>query len=132
MNKNVYRAVSILVIGLIILGGISLYRSPTKEINHYISEFPFNKSDHILYPDNISEFLAFDEQEGLPAPSVRLKVLKRSLNTTEVLAGFEVMVYNSENVLKEVYSGELMFFLVRERLNWKISTVKIINEMKGN
>lgn len=47
-------------------------------------------------------------------------------------SGFEVMVYNSENVLKEVYSGELLFFLVRERLNWKISTVEIINEMKGN
>ncbi|MEK4472291.1 hypothetical protein NSQ91_03575 [Paenibacillus sp. FSL R7-0048] len=110
MNKNVFRVVIILIFGLIILGGIFVYRSPTKEINHYISQFPFNRSNHILYPDNISGFLAFDEQEGLPAPSVRLNVLKRSLNTMEVLAGFEVMVYNSENVLKEVYSGELLFF----------------------
>ncbi|MEK3759562.1 hypothetical protein MKZ07_14020 [Paenibacillus sp. FSL P4-0338] len=130
MNKNILRLILILVAGMIIWGGISLYRSPTNEINHYISEFQFSKSDPILYPVNISKFLAFSEQESLPAPSVKLNVLKRSLNTTEVLASFEIMVYGPENVLKEIYSGQLKFFLVQDGIEWKISAVEVINEMK--
>lgn len=83
MNKKIFSAVTFLVLGLIILVGISVYSSPTKEVSRYISEFPFHKSNPVLYPDNIADFLLYDEQKGLAAPSVKLKNLQRTLNTSE-------------------------------------------------
>lgn len=130
MNKIIFSAVTFLVLGLIILVGISVYSSPTKEVSRYISEFPSHKSNPVLYPDNISDFLLYDEQKGLTAPSVKLKTLQCTLNTSEVIATFEVITYDSNNVPAKVHSGHLLFSLARDKLHWKISTVKIINDMK--
>lgn len=130
MNKKIFSAVTFLVLGLIILGGISVYSSPTREVSRYISEFPSQKSNRVLYPDNIADFFLYDEQKGLTAPSVKLKTLHRTLNTSEVIATFEVITYDSNNVPAKVYSGHLLFSLARDNLHWKISNVKIINDMK--
>lgn len=129
MNKKKFSAVTFLVLGLIILGGISVYNSPIKKVSRYISEFPSHKSNPVLYPDNIADFLLYDEQKGLAAPSVKLKNLQRTLTTSEVIATFEVITYDSNNVPAKVYSGHLLFSLARDKLHWKISTVKIINDM---
>lgn len=130
MKKITFSVVSFLVLALIVLGGISVYSSPTKEVSRYISDFPSHKSNPVLYPDNISDFLLFEEQKGLSAPSVQLKTIERSLNTSEIIASFEVITYDLNNVPAKIYSGHLLFSLARDKLHWKISTVKIINDMK--
>lgn len=130
MNKNIIKAVIILVIGVVIIGGITVYSLPKNEINRYITEFQSKKSNLKMYPDNISEFLNFEEQNGLPAPLVRQKVINRSLNKVEILTGFEIMSYNSNNELAHVYSGELLFLLHRNKWNWEINTVKVIRGMQ--
>jgi hypothetical protein len=131
MNKKIIKAVIILVIGVVVLiGGITVYSLPKKEINRYITEFQSKKSNLKMYPDNISEFLNFEEQNGLPAPLVRQKVINRSLNKVEILTGFEIMSYNSNNELAHVYSGELLFLLHRNKWNWEINTVKVIRGMQ--
>ncbi|MNC03775.1 hypothetical protein D3C75_511990 [compost metagenome] len=132
MNKKVIIAVLILVVGAVIFGGITVYSLPKNEINRYITEFQSKKSNLKMYPGNISEFLNFDEQNGLPAPLVKQKVINRSLNKVEILTGFEIMTYNSNNELTQVYYGELLFLLNRDKLNWKINTVKIIHGMQEN
>ncbi|MDF9844310.1 MULTISPECIES: hypothetical protein [unclassified Paenibacillus] len=130
MNKNIIKAVIILVIGVVIIGGITVYSLPKNEINRYITEFQSKKSNLKMYPDNIADFLNFQEQNGLPAPLVKQKVINRSLNKVEILTGFEVMTYNSNNELAHVYSGELLFLLHCDKLNWNINTVEVIHEMQ--
>ncbi|CAM4497861.1 hypothetical protein [Paenibacillus typhae] len=130
MNKNIIKAVIILVIGVVIIGGITVYSLPKNEINRYITEFQSKKSNLKMYPDNIAEFLNFEEQNGLPAPLVKQKVINRSLNKVEILTGFEIMIYNSNNELAHVYSGELLFLLNRDKWNWEINAVKVIRGMQ--
>lgn len=69
-----------------IVAGISIYKIPYKLVNSYIKNYENNE---MLYSENIFRFLAYNKENNLPEPTIKLKTISRSMSEAEILANFE-------------------------------------------
>ncbi|MBJ6362599.1 hypothetical protein ACFOQM_15155 [Paenibacillus sp. GCM10012307] len=118
-----------LLVGFGIFAGVYFYYLPSQMVNRYLTDFNSYSDNRTLYPNEISRFLSFHQVHSLPSPSVKLKIKDSAFNSREVLANFEIITYAGKKQVADVYYGMLAFSMVRDQLDWRIESVKVVREM---
>lgn len=112
------------------IGGVYVFKSPERVIEHDLSHFFKNESTSYTYPDSVIHFLNYHTINNLQRPSVTYKTINSNSNSKEVLASFEIIIYDDINQITDIKSGALIFRMTRNNITWKIESAEIIRNME--
>ncbi|MCP1424313.1 hypothetical protein J3D43_002829 [Paenibacillus xylanexedens] len=76
------------------------------------------------------QFLNYHTINNLQRPSVTYKTINSNSNSKEVLASFEIIIYDDINQITDIKSGALIFRMTRNNITWKIASAEIIRNME--
>lgn len=118
------------ILVLVSLASFSLYNAPLKAVKNYISH-DYETSNTIINEELVNQFLSFNKEKNLPEPTVKLNTVNRTMNNSQIIANFKIFTYDKDNNLIDIYSGSLLFSLLRSNWTWEIDSIEIIKDM-GN
>lgn len=107
--------------------------SPTDVVETTIEKIGFT-SEHLPLAktdiDKIASFFTFTEDHHLGKPYIKIKEASPLKDQAQVIATFEVIQYQPDNSIQNIYNGTLVFTLQkRSFFTWEIDHVDILQEM---
>lgn len=138
MDKRGFAVLIVLVLGLLIYGGVHVYTSPTRVVKDYLKNYE-EKSQlepelySELYPEDIVSFLSYSQENNLPEPSIKIEELDPySKDKVELIARFSIFTYGPNGIPIGIHDGVLLFSLVKDKWQWHIDNIRVLNEMRLN
>jgi hypothetical protein len=126
--KKTLMLIVILVIILITVVGFSLYHAPVTVVKNYIHQ-GYDTNPKLINDEIVKNFLLYNKQNNLPEPTIHFKTVNHTMKTAQILANFEIFIYDSENNPTNIYSGSLLFSLVYSNWSWEIDSIEVMKEM---
>jgi hypothetical protein len=126
--KKTVMLIVILVIILITVVGFSLYHAPVTVVKNYIHQ-GYDTNPKLINDEIVKNFLLYNKQNNLPEPTIHFKTVNRTIKTAQILANFEIFIYDSDNNPTNIYSGSLLFSLVYSNWSWEIDSIEVMKEM---
>ncbi|MBD7968562.1 hypothetical protein [Paenibacillus gallinarum] len=121
--------IPLIVIALIAFFSFSLYDSPSKVVKNYINH-DYVSNHEIINSSVVNQFLEFNKNNNLPEPIINIKTVNRSANQSQVIVNFEIFTYDTNNNLKQIYSGSLLFSLIHTKGRWEIKSIDVIKDIR--
>ncbi len=108
--------------------------SPTDVVETTIEKIGYTSQEHLPLAkadiDKITSFFTFTEDHHLGKPSIKIKEASPLKDQAQVIVTFEVIQYQPDNSIQNIYNGTLVFTLQkRSFFTWEIDHVDILKEM---
>lgn len=126
--KKTVMLIVILVIILITVVGFSLYHAPVTVVKNYIHQ-GYDTNPKLINDEIVKNFLLYNKQNNLPEPTIHFKTVNRTMKTAQILANFEIFIYDLDHNPTNIYSGSLLFSLVYSNWSWEIDSIEVMKEM---
>lgn len=127
-RKKLIVIIPIIVIALAASFSFSLYDSPSKVVKNYIKQDDVSNLE-IINSSDVNQFLEFNKNNNLPEPIINIKTVNRSANQSQVIVNFETFTYDTNNDLKQIYAGSLLFSLIHTKGRWEIKSIDVIEDI---
>jgi len=82
--------------------------------------------------NSIKEMFKFSSDNELIRPKVNIREASKNGNEEELIATFEIFQYSRDNKIENIYTGQLLFKLVKKSISkWEVVEVKTLEKLKN-
>ncbi|USG67035.1 hypothetical protein NDK47_07020 [Brevibacillus ruminantium] len=136
-QKKIPLLVALPLFLIIWLAVAQAYQSPERIVQDMIEKVQTGTGQELDLPqediETVRAFFQYASDQHLDSPVVEIKQLSRTQNEAQVGVSFHTVEYGTDNTIKAIHDGNLLFTLQkRTGLAWSVTEMKILKKMKKN